>query len=354
MASRERDEYILQCCGMGAQLCERDILAVQFREKRRHREMQFRDLKFHSAVLCSNVANSFDAAQRGNIEGVRIGARGKRNQMLRADRGDQFARRAESDLSAVVHDGDAFAEALGFVHVMRGEKDGAAGGFEFLDQIPKLAAGLGIEAGGGLVQKKKIGIANQGTSESEALLLTARKISNARILFFLKLHERNGFGRARPPVKKAAEQTECFEDGELFRELRILQLNAEPLAELSGIGIPVETKKFDVTGIRCGQAFTDFNSRRFARSVRPKKSKTFACAHLEIQAVDGDHVLVSLSKTADAKGSLGGVYEHETSIASRGDTFKPSLRLALRPIDRGWTLIAVSYDQRFRRDVDYF
>src|SRR5579859_6489907 len=101
MASRERDEYILQCCGMGAQLRERDILAVQFREKRRKREMQFRGLKFHGAVLRANVANSFYAAQRRNIEGVRIGARGKRNQMLRADRGDQFAWRPEGDLFAV-------------------------------------------------------------------------------------------------------------------------------------------------------------------------------------------------------------------------------------------------------------
>ena len=46
---------------------------------------------------------------------------------------DQFARTAEGDLFAVIHDGHALAETLGFVHVVRGEKDSAAGELELLD-----------------------------------------------------------------------------------------------------------------------------------------------------------------------------------------------------------------------------
>ena len=108
--------------------------------------------------------------------------------MFRAGGGDQFARAAKSDLFAVVHDGDALAEALGFVHIMRGEKNGAARGFELLDQIPKLAAGLRVEAGGGFIEKKKIGIADECACEREALFLAAGKIADAGILFFFELH----------------------------------------------------------------------------------------------------------------------------------------------------------------------
>ena len=217
---------------MGAQFGERNILACQFREQRGDGEMQFGDLHFDSAVFGANVADALDLAERGNIEGVRIGTGGKHDHVLRASGGDQFARAAESDLFAVVHDGDTLAEALGFVHVVRGEKDGAAGGFELLDQIPKLAAGLRVEAGGGLIEKQKIGIANEGAGESEALFLAAGKIADAGILFFFELHERDGFVGARPLIKKTSEQAKRFEHGQFFRELRILQLNAEALAEL--------------------------------------------------------------------------------------------------------------------------
>ena len=110
--------------------------------------MQFGDLHFYRAVFGANFADAFDLAQRGNIQHIRFRSRGKRDHVLGAGGGDQFARAAESDLFAVVHDGDALAEPLGFVHVVRGEKDGAARGFELLDQIPKLAAGLRIEASG--------------------------------------------------------------------------------------------------------------------------------------------------------------------------------------------------------------
>ena len=96
----------------------------------------------------------------------------------------------------MVHDGDAVAEALGFVHVMRGEQDGAAGRLELLDQFPELAAGLRIEAGGGLIEKQKIGIADEGAGESESLLLAAGKIADAGILFFFELHGRDDFVRA--------------------------------------------------------------------------------------------------------------------------------------------------------------
>jgi hypothetical protein len=257
-----------------------------------------------------------------NIEGLRIGARGKRNHVLRADRGDQFARRAKSNLFAVVHDSDALAEALGFVHVMRGEKDGPAGELELLDQIPKLAAGLRVQAGGGLIEKKKIGIADERASERETLFLAARKISDARILFFFELHEFDGFGGARPFLKKAAEQAERFEDGQLFRELGILQLNAEPLTKLPGIGIPMETKQFDVAGIGSSQAFANLDGCCFARPVWPEKAEALAGADFEVEAIDGDHVLIRLAKTADAKGCSGGRVEHESSIALRNGMFK--------------------------------
>jgi len=290
--------------------------------------MQFGDLHFDGAVLGANVADAFDLAQSGDIDCVRIGSSGENDHVLRASGGDQFAGAAESDLFAIVHNGNALAEALGFVHVMRGEKDGAAGRFELLDQLPKLAAGLRVEAGGGFIEKQKIGIANEGAGESEALLLAAGKIADAGILFFFELHERNGFGGAGALFKKTAEQAKRFEHGQLFRELRVLKLNAEALAELLGIGLPMHAKKFHFTSIGGGETFADFDCRGFACAVRPEEAETFAGTDFEIEAVDGNHVLISLAKTRYAKGWFGSDRGHESSIASATDTFKPSLREA--------------------------
>jgi hypothetical protein len=189
---------------------------------------------------------------------------------------------------------------------MRGEKDGPAGELKLLDQIPKLAASLRVEAGGGLIEKKEIGIADQRASERKTLLLAARKISDTRILFFFKLHELDGFVGAWPLLKKAAEQAERFEDGQLFRELGILKLNAEPLSQLLGIGIPMETQQFDVAGIGAVSPSQISTVVVLPAPFGPRRPKHSPRADFEVEATDGDHILVSLAKTADAKGCFGG------------------------------------------------
>ena len=120
MASREGDEHILQGCGVRTEFGERNVLAGQLGEQSGYGQMQLGDLHFYGAVLRSNVAHALDFAERGNIEGTRIGTGRKRDHVLRANGGDQFAWRTEGDLFAVIHDGHAFAQALRLVHVVRG------------------------------------------------------------------------------------------------------------------------------------------------------------------------------------------------------------------------------------------
>jgi hypothetical protein len=54
---------------------------------------------------------------------------------------------------AVIDYGELVAEAFGLVHVVRGEQHGATFFLEDADDVPVLAAALGIESGGGLVEK---------------------------------------------------------------------------------------------------------------------------------------------------------------------------------------------------------
>src|ERR1700693_3443866 len=107
----------------------------------------------------------------------------------------------------MIYDGHAVAKAFGFVHIVSSEQDGAARTLEFLDQFPKLAAGLGIQTSGGLIEKKKVGIANQRAGESQALFLAAGEIAHPRFLFFFELHPRDYFGGFRSLPKKTPKQT---------------------------------------------------------------------------------------------------------------------------------------------------
>src|SRR5262249_626680 len=58
--------------------------------------------------------------------------------------GFKLARRAESDDFAVINDGDAITEALGFLDVVRGHDDGFLFAAQFINDVVNLATHLGI------------------------------------------------------------------------------------------------------------------------------------------------------------------------------------------------------------------
>ena len=113
-----------------------------------------------------------------------------------------------------------------------------------------------------------------------------------------------------PLPKKAAKQADRFVHGELFGELRILQLNAEPLAKLRRVRTPAQAEHFHFSRIRRRQAFADFDGGRLSRAIRPEQAEALARLHFEVEAIDRDHVLVRLSQMADAQGRFGCDFRH--------------------------------------------
>ena len=78
----------------------------------------------------------------------------------------ELDRRAQRHQIAVIDDGDAVAELVGFFHVVRGEQHGeVARGFELVQHLPHGDARDGIEAGGGLVEKKDVRIVHQAARD---------------------------------------------------------------------------------------------------------------------------------------------------------------------------------------------
>ena len=99
-----------------------------------------------------------------------------------------------------------------------------------------MTAGLGVEAGGWLVEEEQFGIAEKGAGHGEALLLAAGEGADAGGALFFKLRGADGFFDGDAAAEEAAEETEGFEDGEFFGELGFLELDADALAELARVG----------------------------------------------------------------------------------------------------------------------
>ena len=87
--------------------------------------------------------------------------------------GDQLRGRSDVQDAALVQDGGAVAEPLGFFHVMGGEQDGHAAASRLRQDFPDHAARVGIEAGGGLVEDQHARVGNQGPRDLQAALESA-------------------------------------------------------------------------------------------------------------------------------------------------------------------------------------
>src|ERR1035438_4376038 len=216
---------------------------------------------------------------------------------------DQISRRALGNDLPVIHNCQAVAQALGFIHVMRGEQHGAAIALKSANDVPKLAPALGIESRGRLVEKQNLWIANQRRRYGQPLALPARELSHPRVGFLgqLQLLE-NFFGRARLAVE-TGEEFNGLAHGKLFRQARLLQRDPQPLAHLALILAPAVPQNRHLPRSRREQAFEDFNGCGLPRPVRPEQAKALAGLDLQVQATHGlDFAIIGLAQVTALNG----------------------------------------------------
>src|SRR5439155_9374757 len=209
------------------------------------------------------------------------------DKVLAAELGDQLRRRAQGDDFAVIDDGDAVAETLGFIHVVRREQNSPSLRSEAAQDVPELPARLRIEPGRRLVEKEQLRVADEGARVGQPLPLPAGELYNIRIRFLGQpdaLHHRI---RIVPSLVEAAEETERLADGELLGQPRLLEGDADPLPKLQVVLPPTPAEHFDVAAGGFQQPFEDFDRGRLAGAVRAEQAKALTGAHFEIEPVDG-------------------------------------------------------------------
>lgn len=80
---------------------------------------------------------------------------------------------AGGDDAAAAHDGDGVADAEEFGEVGADEDDGFAGGGEFADEFVDLGFGGDVDAAGGFVEEKDLGVAVEEAADGDFLLVAA-------------------------------------------------------------------------------------------------------------------------------------------------------------------------------------
>ena len=187
---------------------------------------------------------------------------------------------------------------------MRGEEHRLAARLEALHHVPELPPRLGVESGGRLVEEEQIRIGNERARDGEALLLSARKLLHPRAAFLAQSDEVEHLIDLTPARKEAAEEEGHLFDRQLVGQMRLLQRDADPVAERRLVFVPAHAEHFDLAARRRIEALEDLAGRGLPRAVRPQKSEALPAANLEIEAVDGGDVVVPLDEAAAADGEF--------------------------------------------------
>jgi hypothetical protein len=140
------------------------------------------------------------------------------------------------------------------------------------------------------------------------------------------------FGAGEAEVE--AVEVDVFEDGAGAVERVVLGHDADEPAGYGGGCDDVDSGDADSAGGGQGAGGADADGRRFARTVGAEQTKELALAHVEIDAVHGDHSLLALVYLLQAFN----LYDHGGFIPQN------TVRLYAREIyamDREWIVMLV-------------
>src|SRR5260370_23315941 len=202
--------------------------------------------------------------------------------------------RAVSDELAVINVGDV-AAALGFVHVVGGDKKGDAVSAHLEEKVPELAARDRINACGGLVEKEKLGFMQHGAAEGQTLLPSTGKLRGQAIQVRSEAVECDDLLNAAfeacgfEPVDTAVE-LQIFCDGQIVIKTEILRHVADAFAH--GFGIRADIETFDLSGAaaerqKAGEHFDDGG---FAAAVGAEEAEDFAFFYAEADVIHGREI----------------------------------------------------------------
>ena len=153
--------------------------------------------------------------------------------------GDQLARRAERDQLALVHDADAIAQRVRFVHVMRGDQNRAAALRETARALPT-AAGATADRARSSARRETAAPARPASAHAtdSRCFCPPDSFDTHASRFGASSTMSSSSSTGGAARIERSEQPQRFFDGQLVGQLRFLQLDAEPRPQRGGVALP--------------------------------------------------------------------------------------------------------------------
>ena len=221
--------------------------------------------------LCSTGAK--------NLDHIRL-------QVLR----NQGPRLPFGNFSAMVEHQQPRAQPLSLVHEMGGQQNGFTLLQQQLQALPHQVAGLGVEAGGGLVEQQQARVIDQRTRQAEPALHTARQL--ARLGFGL-VRERGKLqqGRNTSPnlgvfhAKVAAINQQVFGAVEIWVQCVHLADHAQLRFDRQRIAGHLPAQRLDRAAIGHRQPQAHANGGGLASAVGANHAQAFAGGNVKRQVI---------------------------------------------------------------------
>ena len=114
-----------------------------------------------------------------------------------------------------------------------------------LDQLPGAAPGGRVKARGELVKDHDARLADQGQGNRQPLLLAAGQFPIVVVALGGQAEDIQQFPRVGWLAVERGVQRRCLADPQLFRQRTLLQLDADPLADLGPVALRVQAEHAD-------------------------------------------------------------------------------------------------------------
>ena len=216
--------------------------------------------------------------------------------------GDLLAERgrpAERDHSAVIDQRDPVAQPLRLLHQVGDEQDRHATVAHPFDQLPGVAAGLGVEPGGQLVEHRDFRPADQGQHDRQPLLLAARQLPEVVVARRLEPERGQQLAPVRGPAVERGVQLHRLAHPHPVGQRAVLELDADALVELVPVAAGVEAEHADRAAVGGAQARDALDRRGLAGAVAAEDAEDLPGAHREAHVVHGDRRAVRLVQMGD-------------------------------------------------------
>ena len=204
----------------------------------------------------------------------------------------EFARRADRNNAAVIHDRKPVAQPLGLFHEMRGEQQRFATQRQLPQTFPDHMPCLRIEAGGGFVEKQHVGIVDQRARQCQSSFHAARQRLDARIAarrkpgIFKQIRDAL-FQFCVGDAEIAAIHQQVFAYGEIGIEVVQLRHHAHACTGIARARRYVVIEQGDAAAVGVRQPQQQSQGGGFARAIGAEQAKTFAGHEFEVDARDG-------------------------------------------------------------------